>query len=274
MHTNPLAALKQQLKQVPCIIRPARRVRSLVAGVSARIRNEADDTWQMLLFLADVAQRHKWRMDYHSCQSVQDYYSCAKAIFGLTQIQSEITEFIRLAANADPHIICEIGVEKGGTNFLLGQALPAVKCIIGIDLFVKRRMRLRYFARPDQDLQYINGSSYAPETVRRVRRILGPRKLDILFIDGDHSYDGVKQDFNSYRGFVREGGLIAFHDICPDYGSRLGRDTGRWSGGVPVFWQKLKSLYKCHEFISSADQDGLGIGVMHYDSLVQVPQDL
>ena len=37
-------------------------------------------------------------------------------------------------------------------------------------------------------------------------------KVDILFIDGDHTYKGVKQDFSNYEHLVRAGGFIVFDD--------------------------------------------------------------
>lgn len=36
--------------------------------------------------------------------------------------------------------------------------------------------------------------------------------VDILFIDGDHEYPSVKDDFDSFYPFVRDGGLVVFHD--------------------------------------------------------------
>jgi hypothetical protein len=36
----------------------------------------------------------------------------------------------------------------------------------------------------------------------------------MLFIDGDHTYDGVRQDYEMYAPLVRPGGLVGFHDIC------------------------------------------------------------
>ena len=36
--------------------------------------------------------------------------------------------------------------------------------------------------------------------------------IDILIIDGDHSYDMVKADFNNYEKFVKKGGYIFIHD--------------------------------------------------------------
>lgn len=37
--------------------------------------------------------------------------------------------------------------------------------------------------------------------------------LDLLFIDGDHSYEGVKADWEAYKGFLTEGSTVVFHDI-------------------------------------------------------------
>jgi len=39
------------------------------------------------------------------------------------------------------------------------------------------------------------------------------KPIDILLIDGDHSYEGCKTDYLKFEPFVREGGLILFHDV-------------------------------------------------------------
>ena len=38
-------------------------------------------------------------------------------------------------------------------------------------------------------------------------------QLDFLFIDGDHSYEGVKMDFDIWFPKLKSGGVIAMHDI-------------------------------------------------------------
>lgn len=38
------------------------------------------------------------------------------------------------------------------------------------------------------------------------------KKIDFLFIDGDHSYDGCKSDWDLYHKFLGSGSIIAFHD--------------------------------------------------------------
>jgi predicted O-methyltransferase YrrM len=41
--------------------------------------------------------------------------------------------------------------------------------------------------------------------------------LDLVFIDGDHSEAGVRTDFRLIAPWVKPGGLIAFHDLIPDF---------------------------------------------------------
>jgi predicted O-methyltransferase YrrM len=38
------------------------------------------------------------------------------------------------------------------------------------------------------------------------------RPIDLLFIDGDHSYEGCSTDIKAWLRFVRRGGWVAFHD--------------------------------------------------------------
>ena len=45
-----------------------------------------------------------------------------------------------------------------------------------------------------------------------------PEKVDLLFVDGAHYFAAVRQDFGGWSPWVRQGGIIAFHD----YGDRRG----------------------------------------------------
>ena len=42
-------------------------------------------------------------------------------------------------------------------------------------------------------------------------------QLDVLFIDGLHSYDGIKNDFETYTTFVKKGGYIIIDDYTSKY---------------------------------------------------------
>lgn len=44
------------------------------------------------------------------------------------------------------------------------------------------------------------------------------KKLDLIFIDGDHSFNGVKHDFKKFLPFVKEKGIVVFHDYRQEPG--------------------------------------------------------
>jgi len=46
-------------------------------------------------------------------------------------------------------------------------------------------------------------------------------KIDFLFIDGDHSYEGVKKDFELYSTIVNDNGIIVIHDTDSNYEESL-----------------------------------------------------
>ena len=46
-------------------------------------------------------------------------------------------------------------------------------------------------------------------------------KIDLLFIDGDHSYEGVKKDFELYSKILNDNGIIIIHDTDLNYENSL-----------------------------------------------------
>lgn len=57
---------------------------------------------------------------------------------------------------------------------------------------------------------YVKSNSQDIKTAEKVKEYLG--EVDVLFIDGDHSFSGVKKDFEIYSKFVKLGGYIVFDD--------------------------------------------------------------
>jgi hypothetical protein len=234
----------------------------------------AKDLLKTSAFLLRSNRAMRYDRKFADCKSFEDYFDFSQNVFGLMQHAPEIIGLLEYASSVQPRCVCEIGTYEGGTNFLISQAIPTVELTVGIDLYVQHTALLRRFCYPNRKLHYLNGSSYTPGTVAAVEQVLGGRQLDFLFIDGDHRYEGVKQDFLSYRHLVREGGIIAFHDIVADYKTRHGNDTGMWAGDVPVFWQRIKCAYPHQEFVRDPEQDGLGIGALEYSSAAPLPPDL
>ena len=67
------------------------------------------------------------------------------------------------------------------------------------------------------DVSVILGDSHDPDVLQKVRTCILPNPIDVLFIDGDHTREGVEQDIRDYAPLVREGGIVMFHD-CGMFG--------------------------------------------------------
>lgn len=61
--------------------------------------------------------------------------------------------------------------------------------------------------------------------------------IDLLFIDGDHTYDGVKLDFESFRQWLTPNSLVVFHDTMWKYHKT--HEGYREDMGVPQYMQEL-----------------------------------
>jgi predicted O-methyltransferase YrrM len=188
------------------------------------------------------------------------------------QQRAELVAFLERVAKLQPAAICEIGAASGGTLCALAHAArPLVVISIDIDFTSARLRALPRLGRADQAIACIAGDSHGEPVRARVAEVLRGRPLDLLFIDGDHSYAGVRTDFEAYSGLVRPGGLIGFHDIVPDFKTRYGTPTAADSGGVPKFWRELTAAYPDHEeLVASRDQDGYGIGLLRWPAIARV----
>jgi predicted O-methyltransferase YrrM len=222
----------------------------------------AEDAWANARYFAHPAARRAERAQAQRVHTVDECFEFSRAHFGGGPVQhrSEIAGLLTLAADNGTRAACEIGAFDAGTSVMLSRALD-LDTLIVMDLYVRNRWRLRSAAPSQQKVHVIDGDSGHARTVRRLQGKLKGRKLDLLLIDGDHSWHGVRQDFLRYREFVRDGGLIAFHDICQV--SEPGAPG--WSGDVPEFWRLISSIYENDEFVDSPGQQGLGIGVIRYD---------
>lgn len=196
------------------------------------------------------------------CSTPEGYVRlAAQTLFRPSQIPVEICGLLRLMQERQPRAVLEIGTNRGGTLYLFARHAHASAKLVSVDIKLQNAEIIRSFARCDQQIELIQGDSTGPETVRRIAAAF-PDGVDVLLLDGDHSYEGIRQDYENYAPLVKPGGLIAFHDIVEDNETRHGVITGGWAGGVPRFWRELKQQHPHVEFIADPAQDGLGIGVI------------
>jgi predicted O-methyltransferase YrrM len=182
----------------------------------------------------------------------------------MTQVRSEIIELGKILQASAPMRSLEIGTAYGGTLFLLCTVSPPGAQIISVDLrrgqfgggYPRRKIPLfRKFPKNGQELHLIQGDSHSAATKDRVKQILNCEPLDYLFIDGDHTYAGAKQDFEMYSPLVRSGGMIAFHDIAA-HDKDLNCD-------VANFWNEIKSRFEYREIIEAREQGWAGLGIVY-----------
>ncbi|MCW4025664.1 MAG: class I SAM-dependent methyltransferase [Candidatus Bathyarchaeota archaeon] len=181
------------------------------------------------------------------------------------QIKKEFASLLKILEKNKPQYVLELGTARGGALFLLARIAKPNATIISVDLpqgeyggvwYPNWKMMLyRSFAIDQQKLYLVRKDSHARSTVDLIKTLLNQQKLDFIFIDADHTYEGVKNDFYAYSPLVRKGGLIAFHDICAGPQELV--------GGVSKFWNEIKPIYKHQEIVASSNQKGFGIGIIY-----------
>lgn len=173
------------------------------------------------------------------------------------QIPSEITQLAKAVQAINPKIIVEIGTARGGTTLIWSYL--ASKRVITCDLndMTFQRPLFTRFPPPDSDctVTLLTGNSHEASFKSRLAKELNGEKVDFLFIDGDHTESGVEADYNDYKEFVRQGGLIAFHDIVEKQPLATNQ--------VYHLWKRIKVEAKIKEFIENQDQTGFGIGLIY-----------
>jgi len=168
-------------------------------------------------------------------------YCCQEFLGRDRQVMHVYEELLNLAywvRGFSPTNVLEIGTAGGATFFLLSQLSTGKKATIDIR-DVRSRLHLPMFGH---DWCFFHGDSHDEETQRRLRSYCDC--FDLIFIDGDHRYVGVKRDFEVFREMLSSRGVIMFHDVDPDHVFKGGAGGEVWK-----FWDELdegtKTLLCC-----------------------------
>jgi autotransporter strand-loop-strand O-heptosyltransferase len=139
---------------------------------------------------------------------------------GMVQNHKEIFEASKFFKSLKVKNFMEIGTDQGGT-FAIWSKLSEDGIRISVDLphgqfgraDYDEYKRDEYLISLGSNVYMFWGSSHDDKMLKDVEDIIGEELLDFLFIDGDHTYEGVKDDYEMYKHLVRPGGWIGFHDI-------------------------------------------------------------
>lgn len=117
-------------------------------------------------------------------------------------------------------LIVEIGGEFGmSASLFVKGARQGNVTVVTVDLFpdailAAYRANLEE-AKLDRTVQIVGDSKQVTlEDVLSAAHLMRSKKIDLLFIDGDHTYEGVKADIESWIPHVKKDGVVVFHDCA------------------------------------------------------------
>jgi len=188
----------------------------------------------MLSKLKKLKERLVTRLDPDE-EAFNKVYPVINTVEGFLKSPKQEKWFFKAARQA-PHnaVIVEIGSFKGRSTVSFGFGCSGTqKHIYAIDLFEGDGADYG-----DGDFQKIFQSNIDRcgltnyiTSIKKHSSIVASsweKPIDILFIDGSHEYQDVKNDFEAFYPHVKKNGIIAFHDI-----------RGKWDG-VIQFWNEVQ----------------------------------
>ena len=185
----------------------------------------------------------------------------------LGQNHAELQWFLSRASEIVPKIYLEIGAREGLLLYMTTRMiLPLGSRSLGVDLpgrawdgsslpekkntYLDLHKVCAVLNTHGYKTDYLLGDSQVTQTVSEVKRWLKDDLVDVLFIDADHTYAGVKRDYECYSPFVKRGGIIAFHDISQaSEGKKL--DVFR-------FWREIKTDRAFESMVVEPKKRGIG----------------
>jgi hypothetical protein len=183
------------------------------------------------------------------------YKYCGYGLFSW-QYPNQFSRYLSLLAQWPIASYLEIGARHGGTFIITTEYLRRfhpVERAYGID--IQNSPSLVRYRRYNCNADFINIDSRSPQFAGFLKR---QPPFDLVFIDGDHSESGCRNDFQTMKDHAN---IIAFHDIVSDI-----------CPGACKVWNDLKAScgneYRFFEFRDQYDsvlkrtgKQMLGIGV-------------
>lgn len=148
---------------------------------------------------------------------------------GIASLQvDEAAYLFRLARGLGAATVVELGRFRGGGTLILAAALRDGARLWSYDVVADHDRALEEALRRfglDRRVELVVGDSRVADAP--------PAACDLVFIDGDHTYDGARSDFERWSELVRPGGHLVFHDAV---------DAGRYGNVYPGVARLVREL--------------------------------
>lgn len=161
-----------------------------------------------------------------------------------------------LVAAQKPPVIVELGTQAGMSYFCFCQAVRerrlSARCY-AVDTWAGDEHTGAYddgtwlAVKGHNDAHYADFSQLLRMRFEEAIHRFEDGTIDLLHIDGFHTYDAVRSDFETWLPKVSPGGIVLFHDVA----ARM-MDFGAWR-----FWSELETQHQTFLF-----RHGFGLGVL------------
>jgi hypothetical protein len=180
--------------------------------------------------------------------------------FPLWQAETAWAEHVPLAmfliSAMRPEVFVELGAFRGFSYCVFCQAIKSLKIETrafavdtweGDDHAGKLEAGVLAELRAHHDPLYADFSRLVQSTFDDALKHFADRSVDLLHVDGFHTFEAVQHDFQTWLPKMSEKGIVLFHDTNV-------RERGF---GVWKFWANVKEKYPHFEFLH-----GYGLGVL------------
>jgi len=169
------------------------------------------------------------------------------------QNMKELETLYHIIKGINPKSYLEIGASNGNSLWVLAHALEKGSRVEFIDLGEKHTveclMQCADKLMAEYDIRAYLGRS--EEWAERIKEN-NPDGYDVILIDGDHTFEGVKRDWENYKDLANK--LIVFHDINLP--------------GVREFFDSLKmgvKIYSVGKYLKHEREHGMGFGLIYVE---------
>lgn len=152
--------------------------------------------------------------------------------FSTLDMESFIAEVKKLKPG---DVYLEVGVKHGKSLLTATLAAREGVELVGVDIAdnEERQNVFRQLGLTEY-VTFIHGYSH------RVARLI-KKPISLLFLDGDHSYSGIKLDIDSWLPLVKKGGVILFHDCDETSPGVVDAVNETFPGRVELFKTPVKN---------------------------------
>ena len=134
-----------------------------------------------------------------------------------------------------PEFIIEVGVAWGGGLLFCATLMEMLggEKVIGVDIFMPDDLKARLASHGalSNRLELIEGSSFAEETLAKVKEITGSSRKVLVILDSFHTHEHVIKELRAYSQFVGEGQYLVCGDTIVDYIPEQSHRDRPWGPG-------------------------------------------